>query len=331
MHPQPEAADSRRHTDIALIEEAAAWMARLLADDTSDEDRLNCRRWRDQNPRHEQAWQHICRISGKFTQVPGDADGTRVLENARRSALSRRRFLQWVGVTGLGASSAWFGLNHTRTGRGYLAQHRTAVGEIRQITLSDGTLLTLNTDTAVDVNFTEHQRQIVFYHGELSISTGKESPRRDFIVDTEFGRLTALGTAFNVRQFAHHASVAVLDGAVSIQATKDEQPLRLGVGQQTIFNAKRVTPPSPLKISTTSWRQGVMVAERMRVADFVAEIGRYRPGFVFYDDAVADLEISGVFSIRDTDRALQGLADGLPVALIYRTRYWVKVVPQRSG
>ena len=331
MQAQPEAADSRLHTDVGLIEEAAAWMARLLADDTSDEDRLNCRRWREQNPRHEQAWQHISRISGKFAQVPKDTDGARVLEYGRRAALSRRRFLQWVGVTGLGASSAWFGLNHTRTGRGTLAEYRTVMGETRQIILNDGTRLTLNTDTAVDVKFTEDQRQIVFYHGELLIETGKESPRRDFVVDTAFGRLTALGTAFNVRQFPDHASVAVLEGAVSIKAAKNEQPLRLDVGQQTIFNAKRVTPPSPLKRNTTSWRQGVMVAERMRLADFVAEIGRYRPGFVFYDDAVADLEISGVFSIRDTDRALQSLADGLSVALVYRTRYWVKVVPQESG
>lgn len=65
----------------------------------------------------------------------------------------------------------------------------------------------------------------------------------------------------------------------------------------------------------------------MRVADFVDEIGRYRTGFTLCDAAVADLTISGVFSTRDTDRALQGLVDSLPVALSYRTDYWVKVVP----
>jgi len=74
---------------------------------------------------------------------------------------------------------------------------------------------------------------------------------------------------------------------------------------------------------------GKLVAEGMRVADFVEEIARYRRGFTLHDDAVADLTVSGVFSLEDTDRALRGLAASLPVALRYRTDYWVKVVPAR--
>ena len=80
-----------------------------------------------------------------------------------------------------------------------------------------------------------------------------------------------------------------------------------------------VEEPSALQDAAVAWRQGKLVARGMRVADFVDEIGRYRTGFTLCDAAVADLTISGVFSTRDTDRALQSLADSLPVALSYRT------------
>jgi len=61
----------------------------------------------------------------------------------------------------------------------------------------------------------------------------------------------------------------------------------------------------------------------MRLEDFTAELARYRSGVVRCDPAVADLRVSGVFSLRDTDRALENLTRGLPVDVVYRTRYWV--------
>lgn len=329
MAVQPEVTDDLREPDFVLVEEAAAWLARLLADDTTDEDIADCRRWREQHPRHEQAWQRICQISGKFAKIPAAADGTQVLENARRSALSRRRLLQVAIIAGLGGTSAWYGLNRSQTGRGLLAQYRSGVGETRHLTLDDGTRLTLNTDTAVDVDFTPGLRRILLYHGELLINTGTESPRRDFVVDTDVGRLTALGTEFTVRQFSDHVNVAVIEGAVEIRAGRSGQTRRLDAGRQTNFDASRIAESAALAPGSTHWRDGVMVAERMPVADFVAEISRYRKGFVFYDQAVADLEVTGVFSIRDTDRALDSLADSLPVELVYRTSYWVKVVPRQ--
>ncbi|KAG0759335.1 hypothetical protein G6F57_017955 [Rhizopus arrhizus] len=63
----------------------------------------------------------------------------------------------------------------------------------------------------------------------------------------------------------------------------------------------------------------------MRLDAFVAELARYRSGLLRCDPAVADLRVSGVFSLRDTDRALDNLTRGLPVTVAYRSRYWVTV------
>ncbi len=317
--------------DSAAIEAAAGWMARLLADDATEQDHLDCLQWREQSPRHEKAWQRMCQVSGKFDAVSASAPGgTGVLEQARRAVMSRRRFLELSVLAGVSVTATWLVATRTQLGRGLLAQYRTGVGETRTVTLADGTRLILNTDSAMDVAFTPGERRIQLYQGETLIQTGEESPRRDFVVQTRFGHLKALGTVFNVRQCDHHAQVAVLEGAVEARAAGGVLPQRVVAGQQARFDTTRAEAPEPLQPSDVSWRENKLVAQGMRVADFVEEIGRYRPGFTLYDAAVADLTISGVFSTRDTDRALQSLADSLPVRLEYRTGYWVKVKPAGS-
>jgi len=327
MASRSRPANNRPQSDDADMEAAAGWMARLLADDVTEQDRIDCQRWRDQDPRHEQAWRRLCQVSDKFAAVPTDTGGTRVLEKSRQAVASRRRFLKLSAFAGAGVTAAWLGATQTRFGRGLLAQHRTGVGETRTFILDDGTRLTLNTDTAVDAALSPRERRIQLHKGEILVETGVETLRRRFVVDTRFGRIVALGTELNVRQYERHVGVAVLEGAVEARAVDGGRPQRVDAGQQTRFDTTRIETPEPLQQSVVSWRHGKLVAEGMRVADFVAEIARYRPGFTLYDDSVADLAISGVFSLQDTDRALQSLAGSLPVALSYRTDYWVKVVP----
>lgn len=314
----PMAADSEH------IETAARWMARLLADDVSEQDQIGCRQWRNQDPRHEQAWQRMCQVSGKFTSVPA---GSEILEKAHKAVVSRRHFLNLSVLAAVGVAATWLGAPHTRLGSSLLAQYRTSVGESQTFTLEDGTRLSLNTDTAVDVSFSSGERRIRLHEGEILVSTGPESPRRRFVVATRFGEMEALGTEFSVRQYEDHARVAVLQGTVRAQSAEGSGSQRVEPGQQTRLDMLRVDAPSTMQPDAVSWRQGKLVAEGMRVSEFVREIGRYRPGFTLYDAAVADLTISGVFSLADTDRALQSLSSSLPVALEYHTGYWVKVVP----
>lgn len=308
------------------IEAAARWMARLLADDVSERDQLGCRNWRSQDPRHEQAWQRMCQVSGKFASVPAR---TEMLEKAHKAVVSRRQFLNLSVVAAVGLAATWLAAPHTLLGRSLLAQYRTGVGESQTFTLEDSTQLILNTDTAADVTFSSQERRILLHRGEILVKTGPESPRRRFAVDTRFGELIALGTEFIVRQYEEHARVAVLAGAVSALSGGGGAPRTVQAGQQAWFDASQVSTLSAIQPAAFSWRQGKLVAEGMRVADFVQEIARYRSGFTLCDPGVADLTISGVFSLEDTDRALQSLAISLPVDLKYHTGYWVKVVPAR--
>jgi transmembrane sensor len=68
----------------------------------------------------------------------------------------------------------------------------------------------------------------------------------------------------------------------------------------------------------------------MPLGDFVTELARYRSGHVACDPAVAGLRVSGTYPLADTDRVLAILGKSLPVAVEYRTCYWVRVVPRAT-
>jgi transmembrane sensor len=80
----------------------------------------------------------------------------------------------------------------------------------------------------------------------------------------------------------------------------------------------------------TAWLGGTLVARDMRLGDVVAEMARYRHGWLQCEDSVASLKVSGVFQLRDGDAALESLAQALPVRIEQRTRFWVRVAAQHS-
>lgn len=209
------------------------------------------------------------------------------------------------------------------------ADYRTPVGERREIVLADGSRLHLNTGTAIDVRFDAGQRLVVLHAGEVHIDTGADrdsSTYRPFLVQTAQGRIRALGTRFGVRLAQDESRVAVTQGAVEITPASGAQ-LVVQAGQQARFSQTGVTGPQPLETGAEDWLQGVLRVRDLRLDDFLAELGRYRQGLLRCDPAVGALRVSGVFQLRDTDAVLDSLPDALPVNVLYRTRYWVTVVP----
>ncbi|MGQ2995919.1 FecR domain-containing protein [Variovorax sp.] len=310
--------------DPAVVRRAAEWMARLWSSEASDQDRAACEHWRAQHPDHERAWNRLQSFEDKLHALPREAARHALREPVRTG---RRRALQLLGLTAaVGGIAA--ALRGTETWQLAASDHSTRTGEIREIALPDGTRVVLGTATAIDLRFDAHERRLVLRAGEILVTTAPDpaGAHRPFRVHSRQGSVEALGTRFIVRQEAEASRVAVFEGAVAVRpARAPEAMVRVGAGQGTVFFADRAQAPDAVADSAAAWTRGVLVAEDMRVADFVAELARYRPGVLRCDPEVAELRVTGVFSLRDTDRALENLALALPVSAAYRTRYWVTV------
>lgn len=331
-HSEPTDPAAPLAIDAAMVRQAVQWMARLWSDSVSEADRAGCARWRAQRPEHEDAWQRLQLMAEKFAAVPDPAARAALRGMPRRPAAGRRQALRVLGL-GIAVGGAWRLASQSEPWQQATADHRSARGEIRRVELADGSVVVLNTGSAIDVVFSGGERRVVLKAGEIMVTTAPDpaAVHRPFVVHSRQGAVRALGTEFVVRQLDGRTSVAVLHGAVEIRPRRGAGvAARLGAGSRSDFSAEQVDAPVPAGDNSGAWSRGVLVAEQMRLDQLLAELGRYRAGIVRCDPAVAGLKVSGVYSLRDTERALQSLTVGLPLQLSYRTRYWVSVAPRRG-
>lgn len=320
-------------SDIA--DQAAAWLTLLMSGEATESQLHDWRQWRTAHTDHERAWQHIETITGQFKRLEPEAAyqtlSPFVLPKESPESPSRRMLLELLAFGGLVCTAGLF-TSRTQTFQHLAADYKTDTGEQRSFILDDGTQITLNTASSVELDFTSEHRLVRLVAGELLIITGHVSnPQRvedrPFIVETAQGRIRALGTQFTVQQRDGSTQVAVLESAVEISPRNVKDVLaRIRAGEQTCFTGEQITEAQPLLEQTTAWSRGQILADNIPLADFVADLSRYRPGILRCDPAVAGLRISGVFPLQDTDRILAILPQVLPVHVVKRTGYWATIL-----
>lgn len=302
--------------------EAAEWLVRLHSGRFSEADRLACERWRQRSEEHDRAWMRAQAVLTKLGGLPpGLGRATMHATAARRAGLK--------ALAGLIVAAPVGWLAWREAPAQWTADHATRSGERRSIELPDGTLLVLNTASAVDLNYDSAQRQVWLREGEILLRSAHSNPAdpRPLRVRTAEGSAQALGTVFSVRQMDARSRVAVIEGRVRVQPRAGAASIVLEPGQRVDFSAMAAQAPIASSHSPAAWLEGVLYADNERLGDFLQELGRYRPGVLRCDPAVAGLRISGGFQADDTDAALLAVARSLPVRVVYRTRYWVSVVP----
>lgn len=315
--------------DPAVLDQAAHWFVRLASGQAGAGEREALSRWRSADPEHERAWQRLQGLEQKLRAATMPATVARAALGAAVDQ-GRRRALKSLAVAGAAVGTAALWAREQSLWQRWTADYRSGVGERRQLVLADGTQLLLNTDTAVDVHFDQNQRRLILRSGELRVATARDPQNRAFIVATRDGSLRPLGTRFTVRRLDGEAQtrLGVSEGAVEVRPAGAAPTLVVPAGQQTVFSAAGAAPPLPLDDAATSWTDGVLTAERMRLQDFLAELNRYRPGRLHCDPAVADLRLTGSYPLDNTDRILAALQQTLPVKVSQFTRYWVDVGPR---
>ncbi len=307
--------------DPALLEQAADWAMLLNYGEASDGQRQALAGWLSQSPAHEAAWARAQAVLGTFGQARNGL-GHDAWTALQRSG--RRRTLRALGAL-LVLPAGWLAWQQ-RPWTPWTADLATATGEIRSLTLDDGSTLVLNTASAVNIAFSASERRLELLAGEILVTTHADAPAlsRPFLVDTPQGSVRALGTRFSVRRGEHSSRVAVFEHAVEIRPEAGPA-LVIGAGAQARFSRSGVQPPEAVDAGAAAWTQGQLIARDMRLAEVVAELDRYRSGLLRCDPEVAELRVSGVIALRDTDAGLSALESTLPLRIRRHSRYWVEV------
>lgn len=309
--------------DPLILGEAADWMVQLQSGSATDEDRRAIAQWQARSAQHAQAWQRAEAILGDFNSVPGAIAGDTLKRIGRKHTLGRR---QALGLLLLAGPATWLAYR-LKPWQAWTADQHTAIGEQRPLSLPDGTQLLINTNSSLNIAFTDQVRRIELLKGEVMITTAKDPApsHRPFIVQTRHGTARALGTHFSVRVGEQRSRVAVIDGAVEMLPAQASGGVIVKAGEQSAFGSDGVAAVEALDNSALTWQSGMLLAQQMRLADLLEELGRYRAGVLRCDASVAGLTVSGAFSLRDTDASLRLLQQSLPVSVSSLTGYWVTI------
>lgn len=314
-------------SDTPIREAAAFWDARLRNPDCTDVERAYFRAWCAEDERHRAAYDAL-QSAVESLRAARHQPEIRALRDA---ALAPRPQRIWraagiaaaLAVTALAAPLAWMALQD-RGAAGQDAQaplyYATTVGQQSGITLEDGSVITLNTDSRVRVTYDAAQRHVVLLRGQALFEVAKE-PNRPFVVDAGGKRVVALGTTFDVRLNGREVEVTLVEGRVEIAeqagaGRKDTPPpVRLEMGQRLVSAAQEDATVTEIDTGkATSWRDGFVTFEETPLIDAIAEMNRYSTvRIVAADSALMQLKVNGVFRSGQQARFAEALEEYFPV------------------
>lgn len=317
--------------DRRMLSEAAQLLVRLNSGHASAADHAACERWREQSDTHRHAWRLAQQLRPETGAVPADT-GSAPREGADVSGVSkgRRRALKILSWLAIAAPAGW--LASRLPWQAWAADFRTATGELHDVLLADGSQITLGSASAIDVTFAAHARRAHLLGGEimvrpLSDARGAPDTRTTdtpLLVQTAEGVVEARGAQLSVRQQNGLTRVAAFRGDALVMPTSGAA-LMLRQGQSCTFTRNGVASPQTLDQHEAMWTRGLLYANDMRIADLVDELARYREGVLRYTAGVADLRVSGIYQLTDTDATLALLQRTYPIRLRSITPYWTLV------
>ena len=317
---------SSKPVSAQVLDAAIAWQLCLDCGNGSDVEQAEFTKWYSANDEHARAWLQLGMLDHRFSTASVPARNA--LLKARTGVQERvRKIGSGLASVALACGLALFAGKNYLPVDYWMADQRTATGEQRQLRLADGTLLNLNTHSAVDVRFDDSTRRIILQEGEIMVETGHGDPR-PFIVQTRDGSLRALGTRFMVKREDDGTRLSVLQSRVEAHPENSVELTVFNEGQQVLMHRDRLGQMLAVSPGADAWTRGMLVLDNVRLADMVSELNRYQRGHLGIDPEVADLRITGSFPLNNIELALNALMPTLPVQIQQRTPWWVTVSPK---
>ena len=303
----------------AIEAQAARLLARLNSDPTAEDEAEICA-WVESDPRHgvafaraEAAWEEAERLKSAAADVTLPPLAQIVSEEQQRR-LSRNIMIAAAVAVALFIIAAVVTI-HTFTG---VNRYETAIGQMRDIALADGSTLHLNSGSEAEVRFTGNGRKVRVLKGEASFDVAHD-PSRPFEVEARSAIIRAVGTAFNVRLRPSLVELTVTRGAARVRCATGT-PHMVEAGRGAIIQPRNIaltTLGSRIVGQRVAWRDRIVELDGETVEQAAGEFNRYRTAPILIGDTrVSSLRIGGRFRTTDSREFLSALQLSLPVRVV---------------
>jgi transmembrane sensor len=315
---------------VKAAAEAGRWLVAIQSEELSAQERAEFIDWLRESPLHVSEMLHACRLHRDLSAFPrwdeiapsGIRDSGRVVNFMdRKQAIKANvgekpahgRRLRRSSAVAAGVAAVVVGAIFAVSTFGQTTL-RTQLGEHREITLSDGSVVDLAPMSTVRVRYRAYSRSLVLQRGQALFRVAK-NPERPFTVEASGTRVRAVGTVFNVERTEQSVSVTVVEGRVTVTEQPDKDASGAGpsgVGTNLSLGAdEQVVISSTGKINTVhkvageteiAWASGQLVFDNESVAEIVRRFNLYnRTQITLLDHGLGARRISGVFRATDPD------------------------------
>lgn len=302
-------------TENELHDTATEWFVRLQSEELTEQEKQRFFHWLAVDPAHQRAYIEI----EKFWDSLAALEIESVIPLRKKTflprALAASVALFLVGIM------VFFNISYQST------HFATAVGEQRNLVLSDGSQIILNTASTLSTDFNEQRRLVHLTKGEAFFDVAKDRSK-PFIVQTSNGIVRVLGTQFNVLNAKKGSVVTVLEGSVGVTQDQDihlaaqanfKPALQLESNQQVVITPEYLAQ-NPNRVDAhdvVAWREGQLVYNGESFARVLEDINRYFEGEIRAgDEALNNLQVIAVLQLQDKQTTLRALEEAFDVASV---------------
>jgi transmembrane sensor len=299
-------------------DEAARWFVRLQEPAVDVMAYRQFENWLNEHPQHRDEFEWLQGLWKAADLVP--AARLRALCEQAPVRSKWRPMVRYAVAASVLAVAVGVGLfNVLNQPSPYTAEFSTALGERRQVSLPDGSVVDLDSRSRIQVRFEKDRRAIELSEGEAMFSVEHDTSR-PFVVEAGSGKVTVTGTRFDVRRGSAETRVVVEQGTVKVQGhdavPDDFISLTAGLGTHVDAGGKVAPAYAVNPAEMTAWRNGKLVFNNASLADVAEQVSRYRDKPLKVGNAaVGNLRLTSVFKSDNTDALLKALPSILPVAV----------------
>lgn len=295
---------------MALRSEAARWYNERLAGDMTVEDEYRFRDWINRSPAHRDAYRTIDKawfIAGTAADDPaltGNSAPVRASASRWRLPAIAASALLVIGVGSMSLTGLLVG-GHESSVQAF----QTETGQRTTITLPDGSVVTLDSATAMRFTDLPGERHVELLGGRAFFKVAKNRTR-PFTVTAAGKRVRALGTAFEVSMDGGEVAVVLAEGEVRVEETRNAASgTDMTPGRQLVIASNRRWTITNVDVEKeTGWTEGHLIFMHDSLSKAIAEVNRYSTRkLTFKDGAIPDRDIVGVFSAGDVESFIKAL------------------------
>lgn len=318
---------SARPGEGRAAEEAAGWFARLQGEAVTAEDWLAFERWFGASPANAWAYEKLEQLWIDLEQADVAHDLGEPLRApltvaaggvARPGPTLRRRV--WLGAGALlaaGLTVAVLTIDTRGVRPAPTEVYRTAPGEMRTVTLADGTRIQLNAASQIAVTLDRGARRVRMADAEAVFDVTHD-PARPFLITVGDRQVRVVGTQFNLRHRDGHVALTVSRGVVEVRPADapEAAPVRVAMGEQlNHVEGQRLETLSPAESDAAfAWTTGQLIYRDRPLAEVAADLTRRFGTPVRAADAqTANLRFTGVLVTDSEANVLRRLEAFAPI------------------